>query len=456
LWVKLLLGFIIVASVAVGMVAFLANQTTTRHFEIYVSQGKELRAERLAPEFATYFAQAGDWVGVDEWMAELDGAQHGVRGQGRGRGPGGGSTTERLLLADATGRVVADSQGELVGQELSETELEAGTPIEVDGQPVGTLVVAAETSIQESLDAEFLRQVNQSLLWAGLAAAIVALVLGLLLARQLTAPLRALTQAAHQLSEGELPQVETRSRDEVGELGQAFNQMAQSLTQQKMLRRNLMADIAHELRTPLTVIRGDLEAMLDGVFDATPEALASLQEETLLLARLVDDLRALAQAEAGQLQLAREPTDLADLLRGVVAAFDLQAESQGQSLTLDVPSNLPLVDVDPQRVRQVAANLVSNALRHAPESGRVVVAVVQDPTRVRVSVADDGPGIAREDLPHVFDRFWRSGKPRVEGSGLGLAIARELVRAHGGDIWVESDLGAGSVFCFTLPCWGKR
>ncbi|MEJ2737865.1 MAG: HAMP domain-containing sensor histidine kinase [Anaerolineae bacterium] len=171
---------------------------------------------------------------------------------------------------------------------------------------------------------------------------------------------------------------------------------------------------------------------------------------------MVDDLRALAQAEAGQLQLAREPTDLADLLRGVVAAFDLQAESQGQSLTLDVPSNLPLVDVDPQRVRQVAANLVSNALRHAPESGRVVVAVVQDPTRVRVSVADDGPGIAREDLPHVFDRFWRSGKPRVEGSGLGLAIARELVRAHGGDIWVESDLGAGSVFCCTLPCWGKR
>jgi signal transduction histidine kinase len=456
LWVKLLLGFMLVASVAVGMVAFLANRTTTRHFEIYVSQGKQLRAERLAPEFATYFAETGDWVGVDEWMAELEASQHGVRGQGRGRGPGAGSTTERLLLADANGRVVADSQGELVGQGLSETELEAGTPIEVDGQTVGTLVVAAETGVQESLGSEFLRQVNQSLLWAGLAAAIVALVLGLLLARQLTAPLRALTQAAHQLSEGELPQVETRSRDEVGELGQAFNQMAQSLTQQKTLRRNLMADIAHELRTPLTVIRGDLEAMLDGVFDATPGALASLQEETLLLSRLVDDLRALAQAEAGQLQLARQPTDLADLLRGVVAAFDLQAESQGQSLILDLPSNLPPVEADPQRVRQVVANLVSNALRHAPESGRVVVAAGRDSAKVRVSVADDGPGIAQEDLPHVFDRFWRSGKPRAEGSGLGLAIARELIRAHGGDIWVESELGMGSIFCFTLPYWVER
>ena len=456
MWVKLLLGFVLVAAVAVGVVAFLANRTTTRQFEIYVSQGKQLRSERLAPEFATYYLQTGSWEGVGEWMTSLEGAQRGGRGQGRGRGPGGGSTTDRLLLADATGRVVADSLNELVDQELTDAELVAGAPVVVDGQTVGTLLIAAEGSVQQSLGSQFLRQVNQSLLWAGLAAGIVALGLGLLLARQLTAPLRALTQAAHRLSEGAVPQVEIHSRDEVGELGQAFNQMARSLAQQERLRRNLMADIAHELRTPLTVIRGDLEALLDGVFDASPEALASLQEEALLLSRLVDDLQALAQAEAGQLQLTREPTDLADLLRGVVAAFDLQAESQGQSLTLDVPSNLPLVDADPQRVRQVVANLVSNALRHAPESGRVIVSAVQDRAGVQVSVADDGLGIAPEDLSHVFDRFWRGGEPRVDSSGLGLAIARELIRAHRGDIWVESELGTGSVFYFTLPSWSAR
>ena len=456
MWVKLLLGFVLVAAVAVGVVAFLANRTTTRQFEIYVSQGKQLRSERLAPEFATYYLQTGSWKGVGEWMTSLEGAQRGGRGQGRGRGPGGGSTTDRLLLADATGRVVADSLNELVGQELTDAELVAGAPVVVDGQTVGTLLIAAEGSVQQSLGSQFLRQVNQSLLWAGLAAGIVALGLGLLLARQLTAPLRALTQAAHRLSEGAVPQVEIHSRDEVGELGQAFNQMARSLAQQERLRRNLMADIAHELRTPLTVIRGDLEALLDGVFEASPEALASLQEEALLLSRLVDDLRALAQAEAGRLQLAREPTDLADLLRAVVAAFDLQAESQGQSLTLDVPSNLPLVDADPQRVRQVVANLVSNALRHAPESGRVIVSAVQDQAGVQVSVADDGPGIAPEDLTHVFDRFWRGGEPRVESSGLGLAIARELIRAHRGDIWAESELGMGSVFRFTLPYWSAE
>jgi two-component system OmpR family sensor kinase/two-component system sensor histidine kinase BaeS len=437
----------LVAVVAVGVVAVLVNRTTTRQFEIYVSQGKKQRAERLAPSFAAYYAQAGGWEGVAEWMSELPQGQQGARG----RGQGSGSSPERLLLADPTGRVVADSQGELVGERLSQTELGIGVPLAVAGQQIGTLLVAAEGRVRESPESEFLRQVNSSLLWAGLVAGIVALLLGLLLARQLTAPLRALTDAVHRLAGGDVPQVEVRGQDEIAELGQAFNQMARSLARQEELRRNLMADIAHELRTPLTVIRGDLEAFLDGVFEPTPEALASLQEETLLLARLVDDLRALAQAEAGQLKLAWESTDLAELLGGIVESFDLQAAAQGQSLILDLPLELPLVEADPVRVRQVVANLVSNALGHAPESGQVVVSGAPRPDRVQISVADDGPGIAPEELPHVFDRFWRGGKPRIEGSGLGLAIARELVRAHGGRIWVESEPGEGTTFFFALP-----
>jgi two-component system OmpR family sensor kinase/two-component system sensor histidine kinase BaeS len=453
LWVKLLLAFVLVAVVAVGVVAVLANRTTTRQFELYVSQGKQIRAERLAPEFASYFALNGTWQGVSEWMAGLALSVPTGRGQGRGRGPGGNVTGDRLLLADSDGRIVADSQGQLEGRQLSAMELAVGVPIEVNGQQVGTLLIVAEGTVHESLESEFLRQVNRSLLWAGLAAGVVALVLGLLLARQLTAPLRDLTQAAHRLAQGEVPQVEIQSQDEIGELGHEFNQMAQSLDRQETLRRNLMADIAHELRTPLTVIRGDLEALLDGVYEPTPGALASLQEETLLLSRLVDDLRALAQAEAGQLQLEREPTDLAGLLRGVTERFSLQARSQGQTLTLDLPAEqeLPVMDVDPQRLQQVVANLISNGLRHAPAGSQVVVSAVAGPAEVLISVADDGPGIAAEDLPHVFDRFWRGHQARAGGSGLGLAIARELVRALGGRIWVESEPGEGSIFHFTLP-----
>jgi signal transduction histidine kinase len=454
LWVKLLAGFVLVAIVAVGVVAVLANRTTTQQFQIYVTQGKQTRAERLAPEFADYYAQTGSWAGVAEWMDSLEISPLGLRGQGRGRSQSESYAPDRLLLVDSDGRILADSQDKLIGQQLSDAELAAGVPIEMGGQVVGTLLVTAEGTVHESLEAEFLNQVNRSLLWAGLVAGGVALVLGLLLARQFTAPLRALTDAAHDLADGDVRQVEVRSQDEIGELSQAFNLMAQSLAHQETLRRNLMADIAHELRTPLTVIRGDLEALLDGVFEPTPEALASLQEETLMLSRLVDDLRALAQAEAGQLRLERRPTDLADLLRGVVAGFDLLAEGQGQALALKIPPNLPAVDADPQRVRQIVANLISNALRHAPDSGRVVVETTQQYGVLQISVADDGPGIAPEDLPYVFDRFWQGRKPRGDGadssSGLGLAIARELVRAHGGQIWVESKVGEGTTFHFTL------
>jgi signal transduction histidine kinase len=451
-WAKLLAGFVMVAIVAVGIVAVLANWTTTRQFQLYVSQGRQMRAEQLVPEFAAYYARASTWTGVGEWMTDLTQAQATSPGQGRGLGQRAGASVDRILLADAAGRVLADSQGDLVGGQLSGEEGAFGASIEVEGQLVGILLVAAAEGIHESLEADFLGQVNKSLLWAGLAAGGVALLLGSLLARQLTAPLRTLTEAVRRLTHGDVPQVEVRGRDEIAELGQAFNQMAQSLVQQETLRRNLMAEIAHELRTPLSVIRGDLEALLDGVYQPTPEALASLQEETLLLTRLVEDLRDLAQAGAGQLRLASQSTDLADLLRGVVASFRFLAESQGQMLTLDLPPELPSVVADPQRVRQVVANLVSNALRHAAtEGGQVHVSAVQQTGEVQVSVTDNGPGIAAEDLPHVFDRFWQGGAGRGEGSGLGLTIARELVHAHGGRIWVESEPGAGSAFHFTLP-----
>lgn len=466
LWVKMAAGFVLVALVAVGLVAVLANRITAHQFQVYVSQGRLARAARLAPQFADYYARQDSWAGVEVFMAGLDEASG--TGRGQGRGVGTTSSTNRLLLAGADGRVVADSAGELVGEDLGADTLAAGVPIEVDGRRVGILLATAQENVHESLEAQFVREVNRSLWWAGLAAAVLALVLGLLLARQLTAPLRALTQAAGQLTagrrqapdEGAVPQVQVRSDDEIGELGLAFNQMARSLAHQETLRRNLMADIAHELRTPLSVIRSDVEALLDGVYQPTPQALASLHDETLMLARLVDDLRALAQAEAGQLRLQRRPVDLGELLAGVAASFHAAAEAQGQRLELALPAELPPVEADAQRVRQVVANLLSNAFHHAADCGQVVVSAAALPgppgsAGVQVSVADDGPGIPPEELAHLFDRFWRGQGARAEGSGLGLAIARELVRAHGGQIWAESAPGQGAAFHFTLPQAGE-
>jgi signal transduction histidine kinase len=468
LWVKLMAAFALVVVVAVGTIAIASNQATTRQFQTYVSRGKQQRAERLAPSLAAYYAQTGAWDGVGEWLPDLasttdaQGAQRAGgqgTGMGRGRGQALGYGSDRLLLVDTAGTVLADSLGALMGERLPEADLAFGTPIALQGETVGILLIPAEGSLYEAAEAEYLRQVNRALLWAGLASGAIALILGVLLARQLTAPLRALTRAAKSLTHSQaarwhepyVPQVEIRTQDEVGELGRAFNQMAGSLAQQQRLRRNLMADIAHELRTPLSVIRGDLEALLDGVYQPTPDVLASLQEESLLLSRLVDDLRALALAEAGQLQLERKRFDLGELLRGIGTSFGFQAEGKDQTLTLDLPPGSLLVHADAQRVRQVVANLISNALRHAPDSGNhVLVSALSLPSEVQVSVADDGPGISAEEIPHVFDRFWQGDGARVGGSGLGLAIARELVHAHGGRIWVESKLGVGTTFRFTL------
>ncbi len=459
LWIKLLIAFGLVALAAVGVGLVLTNRITAQQFAVYVGQGRQGRAERLAPELAAYYARTGSWAGVADLLPGLAASSP---GQGQGRGSGGSSGSgqvERVVVADADGVVVADTEGELTGERLSDAERAVAVPVVVGEQTVGMVLLPSGEAARQ-LEEEYLQQVNRSLLWAGLAAAAVALIAGLWLARQLTAPLREMTGAAQRLtgwdaaSGDQVPQVAVRSQDEIGELGQAFNQMAQTIGRQEVLRRNLMADIAHELRTPLTVIRGDLEGLLDGVFEPTPEALASLQEEALLLSRLVDDLRALAQAEARQLRLERRPTDVGELLRGVVSSLDLQAEGHGQTLALEVGPDLPPVDADPQRLRQVVANLVWNGLRHTPAGSRVTVAAARSkasPSELVVSVSDNGPGIAPEELAHVFDRFWRGKRAGSEGSGLGLAIANELVRAHGGRLWAESKVGQGSTFYFTIP-----
>jgi two-component system OmpR family sensor kinase/two-component system sensor histidine kinase BaeS len=453
--VKLTMGFLLVAVVAVGLVAVLANRATTRQFEVYVSQGKQRRAELLAPEFAAYYERAGGWSGVEAWMAALPMEQS--TGQRRGQGGAAGST-DRLLLASPDGRLIADSAGELAGTQLSPAERALGVPVEVDGDAVGILLVTLGGTAHQGLEAQFLADVNRAFWLAGLLAALLALLLGLLLARQLTAPLRALNEAASRLSAPivpeDVPQVHVQGGDEIAQLGRTFNQMAGSLARQETLRRNLLSDVAHELRTPLSVIRSDLEAIQDGLYEPSPEVLASLHDETLLLARLVDDLRALAQAEAGQLRLKRQPTDLGELLRGMLPGFECATgPGPAPALCLELAPDLPLVDVDRQRVRQVVANLVSNALRHGTDSTRVVVSAVPAGEGVQVSVVDDGPGIPAEDLPHVFDRFWRGSRTGQgsEGSGLGLAIARELVLAHGAQIWAESTPGQSTAFHFTLP-----
>jgi two-component system, OmpR family, sensor histidine kinase BaeS len=216
-------------------------------------------------------------------------------------------------------------------------------------------------------------------------------------------------------------------------------------------RRRLLADVSHELRTPLTVVQGNIEAILDGVHEPDEPHLAAILEETRVLSRLVDDLRTVALSETGSLPLHREPTDLSVLATDAAGSFRAAADAAGVTLLIEIADDIPLLDVDPVRIREVLTNLVANALRHTPAGGSIAVdARVGDGRNdVVVTVRDTGSGIAPDLLPHVFDRFAKA--PGSRGSGLGLAIARGLVEAHGGSIDVQSTPGSGSTFRFRIP-----
>lgn len=285
----------------------------------------------------------------------------------------------------------------------------------------------------------------------------LALVLAAQLFRAYAIPLADIMDAAQAVAGGNLEvQVEERGSRDFQQLARSFNRMTAELARTDRQRRNLTADVAHELRTPLHIIQGNLEGVLDGVYPPTPEHIQATLDETRTLARLVDDLRTLSLAEAGELPLHPEAVDVGDLLADVATSFEPQAESGGITLAAQPPA-LPNLQVwgDAGRLDQVLSNLVANAIRHTQPGGLITLAAEAADAGVRLRVADTGEGIPADDLPFIFDRFWRGDRARTHtpmaGSGLGLAIAGQLVKAHGGSIEVSSRVGEGTTFVITLP-----
>lgn len=452
---RLMLAFALVIFITVAMIFVIVNQTTASEFRAYTLRGGTTTLDTIARELEAYYAARGSWQGVEQYFAQR--VEVGA-GSGRGRGGAPLMAGVSLWLADASGTIIASRDGTYLGQNATRAQLASGIPIQVSGKNVGVLI--ATSSTLTALDAQqqdFLWRVNLSLLLAGGVAGIVALGMGFFLFHQITAPLDALTNAARKIAAGDFSVRLSQSlNDEIGQVSRAFNAMAEALAKSETMRRNMIADIAHELRNPLGILQGQLEAMLDGVLALTSESIASLYDEVLLLTRLVNDLRDLALADAGQLRLTRQPTDVRDVIEKTLSAFTWHARENNLTLEMSCPTDLPRVNVDAQRIEQVLRNLVSNALRHTPAGGRIRIQCLTHapPARIEVRVSDTGQGIPREDLPHVFERFWRGDKSRARASGgvgLGLAIAKQLILAHGGTIGVESDSGQGATFWFTLP-----
>jgi len=445
---KLSAALLLTALLAVGATYWLTTTGVRERFASFRLEQRHFEVESLVPFLAGYWRDNGTWAGLDIYFQLVSYVRRGTEVFHR-------PVLDRIMVIDAEYQVVGCAEKTQLGQcvmddpEIREIIEYYGVPVVVDGIQVAT-VIPLDIANLTPLERDFLRSIQRAVLVGGAAALVAAALLAVLLAAQLSRPLKRLILATTRIAKGDLAhRVPVRTRDEIGCLGQAFNEMAAALESSEKSRQNLLADVAHELRTPLAVVRGNLEGMLDGVFPLAPEGLALVYDQTLHLADLVEDLRTLTLAEAGHLQLVREPTDIGDLVRAVVDGVRPTAVEEGVTLAVDAQPGLR-AHVDPRRIRQVLGNLLDNALRYSPPGGTITVRVRSEGGEILVAVRDQGPGVSPQDLPHVFERLYRGDESRSgEGTGLGLAIARELVQAHGGRIWVENE--GGAVFTFTLP-----
>ncbi|MFZ1239039.1 MAG: ATP-binding protein [Anaerolineae bacterium] len=435
--VRLLLAIILVVLIAISVTAIVARQRTTGEFQRYVESGGTSTNRRFAFVLARSFTVNQGW---SDAQAEVDRLAQ--------------FTDERVVVTDQRDRVVADSERALIGQPVHGNWPPPAAIMVAGGTRVGSLYLGPLTGPREA-DTAFLSALNRSLLLSALLAGLAAVAVTLVLSGRILRPVQRLTTAARRMEKGDLStRVQVETDDEIGQLAHAFNAMAGSLSQQEQLRRNMVNDVAHELRTPLTNLRGYLDAARDGLVSTDGALVDSLYEETMLLSRLVADLQELAQAEAGRLTLMRQPVALVGLVEQAMGMLRPPADAKGVTLLVDLPSDLPQVDADRERVGQVLRNLLQNAFAHTPAGGVITVTAQPEASSVRVAVHDTGSGIAPEHLPHVFDRFYRADRlhsSQTGRAGLGLAIVKQLVLAHGGTVTASSEPGRGSTFTFTLP-----
>lgn len=435
---KLMLGFTVVIMVSLGLVLFFVVQRTQAEIQALEERIAEQQLDRVEDTLSRYYSMQGDWQGVQSVISQM-----------------GEFYESRIVLTDSEGNIIADSDGTTTGEVYDDVPPYGGdvsvTPVENAPGTVHSTALPKELSIQN-----LYKPLANFLITAGVVALVVAVGVTFLISRKTLSPVRVLTGTAKKLGQGDFSQrVEVKEKGEIGELATAFNTMAGDLEKAEKLRRNLVADTAHELRTPLSNIRGYLEAVQDGVVEPDPDIVKSLHDEVLLLTRLVDDLQDLALAEAGVLKLVNSEEDIVELIERAINADFSKAVAKNISLKKEITGDIPLCNVDVHRVLQVLHNLINNAIIHTPDGGSITIKTESSDGMVRVSVVDTGEGIQEDDLPFIFERFYRADKSRARatgGHGLGLTITKRIVESMGGDIIVNSVLGEGTDFTFTIPC----
>jgi signal transduction histidine kinase len=396
--------------------------------------------------FSDYYHRHGSWQGVSG--VQLDPKQELIPAWQSDQGP--------FTLVDThTDQVVLAGQGYQVGAVMPSEAISNGIPIKSDNETVGILLINRPFYRIGPPGSAFLDRINIQILGSGLLAVGLALILAVILSRTLTRPIRELTAATQAVSVGgQAHQVPVRSRDELGQLATSFNRMSADVARSLNMRRQMTADIAHELRTPISIILGHAEAVHDGVLPASPETFEIIREEASRLGHLVDDLRTLSMADAGELKLTLRPYPPEQLLNDTQRLYAHQSRQKKVTISTNIEAGLPEVEMDPQRMKEVFMNILDNALRYTPENGNIMLSAGLVDDVVEFKVQDSGPGVESCELDRIFERFYRTEPSRTRdagGSGLGFAIAKSIVEKHKGRIWGESKPDEGLTVIIHLP-----
>ena len=458
LTLKLIAAFTAVCIIEALLVAFLMREATQRSFDEFL---REEAIEVFEEDVRRFYERTGTLEGVQRGLGRNRGPVQPPRRMGEpppgreGQRRPPGAKTPQFGLTDTRGLVIVSNGEFRVGDRVSSEVLSNGLPFVVDGEELGLILMPSGRMALSERESKYLQRLDWALMAASVGVVLFAVVLGVWLARGYTRPIKELTKASKALADGELGrQVVVTSSDEVGELSDSFNRMSAQLNEVSAQRRRMTADIAHDLRTPLTVLSGYLEALRNEELKPTPERFEMLYQEASHLSRLVDDLRVLALADSGELSLNRSLVEVEPLLRRVAQSFQDQADKAGVAMHVEATGLLNPVPLDADRIIQVLTNLVGNALRYTPPAGKITLRVLGEKNQIVIEVQDTGFGISPEDIPHLFNRFYRAdeSRQREQGeSGLGLAIVKSLVEAHEGTVSVSSKEGEGSRFIITLP-----
>ena len=456
---KFILAFMLVALITAGLLAISIRLTSVYRLSTLIV---DQQRSSLQSALIDYYNANGSWNGVTEEWQQIrfrsfptpnapPNDQKVVTGPNF---PPNQNRRNSFGLADSQGIVIVSPDQRMpVGSVVPADVIRTGAPLVVNGKRVGTILDANAPPPFNPEENLFLQRTTEATLLAMGGALLVALIMAIILSRTLIRPIRALTQAAQNITEGHLEQeVKVETKDEIGQLAIAFNRMSEEVARVNQLRRQMTADIAHDLRTPLTVIAGYVESMRDGVLQPTKARLSLIYTEIERLQNLVGDLKMLTQADAGELPLHPQTIAPRSILERAAAPFQQRAEKQGVHLSVETSEHLPEICVDDARMMQVFSNLISNALRYTPSGGEIHLGAQATNGYVELTVRDNGAGISKEDLPFIFDRFYRVDKSRSEGdeSGLGLAIVKALVEAHGGTVRAESQIDTGTAVYIRL------